>query len=102
MNINKINIIKAQEFSRSHVQRSPLTAKHFRIKWYIPVISLLQEAEAGVLGLRLAWTSKSLSVTQENKNKQAKIIHGFAVENLPVIDLKCFIKYSSLSLNQEH
>lgn len=42
-------------------------------------------------------------VTQENKNKQAKIVHNeFTVENLLVIDLKCFIKYSGLNLNREH
>lgn len=42
-------------------------------------------------------------VSQENKNKQAKIVHDeFTVENLPVVDLTCFIKYSGLNLNQEH
>lgn len=70
MNINKISIIKAKEFSRSHVQQSSLTAKHFMIKWYTPVISLHQEAEAGVLDLRLAWTSKSLSHKKTKTNKQ--------------------------------
>lgn len=38
-------------------------------------------------------------VTQENKNKQAKIVHNeFTVENLLVIDLKCFIKFKSRTL----